>query len=192
MKVCAAPTSSARSNIRQLWNWRSNWKRRGNSYVTELNRLLLRLCDADLDFVIVGGFAATLHGSSLLTRDLDVCAVLTAENVGRLRDAFRELHPTHRHTPQRLSFLDTPEPGTPLGNLYLQTDLGPIDFLGSITGVGDFQQVRANAIEVELFAHRVRVIAMADLIRSKRALGREKDRLALKELLAVVEKSRPD
>jgi molybdopterin-guanine dinucleotide biosynthesis protein len=49
--------------------------------VIDINRLLQRLCDADVDFVIVGGFAATLHGSSLVTRDLDVCAILSSENV---------------------------------------------------------------------------------------------------------------
>jgi hypothetical protein len=47
--------------------------------VIDLNRLLQRLCDADIDFVIVDGFAATLHGSSLVTRDLDVCATLSSE-----------------------------------------------------------------------------------------------------------------
>lgn len=98
--------------------------------MTDLNRLLQRLCDADIDFVIVGGFAAMLHGSSLLTRDLDVCAVLTAENVERLREVLRELHPVHRMTTQRLSFMDNPDPGTPLKNLYLQTDsaAGPAEF----------------------------------------------------------------
>ena len=53
----------------------------------DINRLLQRLCDSDIDFVIVGGFAATLHGSSLVTRDLDVCAILSSENVAKLRDA---------------------------------------------------------------------------------------------------------
>lgn len=158
--------------------------------MTELNRLLQRLCEADVGFVIVGGFAAILHGSALLTRDLDVCAVLTAENLGKLRDVFRQLRPTHRFTPQRLSFLDSPEPGAALKNLYLQTDLGPIDFLSAITGVGDYEQVRAQSIEVELFGRRVRVISVDDLIRSKLALGREKDQLTLKELLAVVEKNK--
>jgi adenine deaminase len=46
--------------------------------------------------VIVGGFAATLHGSSLVTRDLDVCAILSDQNVEKLRDALRDLQPTHR------------------------------------------------------------------------------------------------
>jgi hypothetical protein len=59
--------------------------------VTDLNRLLQRLCDAEIEFIIVGGFAAMLHGSTLLTRDLDVCAVLSATNVERLRDILRLL-----------------------------------------------------------------------------------------------------
>lgn len=153
--------------------------------MTDLNRLLQRLCDADVDFVIVGGFAAMLHGSSLLTRDLDVCAVLTAENVEKLRQVFRELHPVHRMTTQRLSFIDNPDPGTPLNNLYLQTDLGPLDLLSSIKGVGGFDRVRESSVEVDLFGRKVRVIALGDLIRAKEALGREKDLYAAKELRAV-------
>jgi predicted nucleotidyltransferase len=157
--------------------------------VTELNRLLQRLCDAEIDFVIVGGFAAMLHGSALLTRDLDVCALLTEANVAKLRDTFRELNPTHRFTPQRLSFLDNPDPGVPLKNLYLQTEWGPVDILGSIMGVGDFDQVREASIEIELFGRKCRVIAVDALIKAKEAVGREKDKLAVKELRAIVEKS---
>lgn len=158
--------------------------------MTELNRLLQRLSDAKIDFVIVGGFAAMLHGSSLLTRDLDVCAVLTAENLDKLRDVFRDLHPVHRMAPQRLSFLDNPDPGVPLNNLYLQTDLGPLDLLSTITGVGDFERVRTASIQVELFGQSVNVMAIEDLIQAKQALGREKDWLAVKELKAIVEKHR--
>jgi predicted nucleotidyltransferase len=158
--------------------------------VTELNRLLQRLFDAEIDFVIVGGFGAVLHGSSLLTRDLDVCAVLTAQNLEKLRTTFGDLHPTHRLTPQRLSFLENPEPGTALKNLYLQTDLGPLDLMSAITGVGDYSRVVAGSIEVELFGHRVRVIGIEDLILAKETLGREKDLLAVKELRAILEKTR--
>lgn len=156
--------------------------------MSDLNRLLQRLCDANIDFVIVGGFAATLHGSSLVTRDLDVCAVLSNENVEKLRDALRDLKPTHRFTPQRLSFLEIPEPGLPLNNVYLRTEIGPVDVLGSILGVGEFERVRAGSVEVELFGRRCRVISLDDLIRAKEALGREKDLLAVKELKALREK----
>ena len=156
--------------------------------MSDLNQLLQRLCDADIEFVIVGGFAATLHGSSLVTRDLDVCAVLSSDNVEKLRNALRDLRPAHRFTPQKLSFLDIPDPGVPMLNLYLSTEMGPVDILGSIMGVGEFEQVRAGAIEVELFGRRCRVISLDDLIRAKEALGREKDLLAVKELKAIREK----
>lgn len=158
--------------------------------MVQLNRLIERLCDAQVDFVIVGGFAGVLHGSTLVTRDLDVCAVLNADNVAKLRDALRDLRPTHRLTPQRLSFLENPEPGVGMKNLYLETELGPVDFLGTILGVGEFERVRAASIEVELFGRRCRVISLQDLIQAKEALGRDKDRIAAKELRAIAEKQK--
>ena len=156
--------------------------------MSELNRLLQRLIEADVEFVIVGGFGGVLHGSSLVTRDLDVCTLLTPANVEKLRTSFRDLNPTHRLTPNRLSFLENPEPGFALKNLYLQTDLGPLDLMSSITGVGDYTRVAASAIEVELFGHRVKVISIEDLITAKEALGRDKDLLAAKELRAILER----
>lgn len=158
--------------------------------MSDLNHLIQRLCDADIEFVIVGGFAAVLHGSSVVTRDLDVCAVLTAENVQKLRLAFRDAHPAHRLTSQKLSFLDNPEPGVEVNDLYLRTDLGPLDILSSIKGVGDFARIREHAPEIDLFGRRCRVISLDDLIRAKEAVGREKDLLAVKELRAIREKTR--
>jgi hypothetical protein len=73
-------------------------------------------------------------------------------------------------------------------NLYLRTDLGPVDVLSSILGVGDFDRVRAASIQVELFGRKCQVISLDDLIRAKEALGRDKDLLAAKELRAVREK----
>jgi hypothetical protein len=57
------------------------------------------------------------HGSSLVTRDLDVCAVLTPENVEKIRRLLGDWNPKHRMTPQRLSFLDHPPVGVALQNL---------------------------------------------------------------------------
>jgi hypothetical protein len=156
----------------------------------QLNRLIERLCDANVDFVVVGGFAGVLHGSTLVTRDLDVCVVLNPENVERLRETFRDLHPIHRFTSPKLSFLESPEPGASLKNLYLETEIGPIDFLGSIKGIGDFERVRAASIEITLFGRSCRVISIEDLIEAKQAIGREKDLIAVKELRAIVEKKR--
>jgi hypothetical protein len=128
-----------------------------------------------------------LHGSSLVTRDLDVCAVLSRENVARLRDVLRDLNPTHRQTPQRLSFLENPAPEVAVKNLYLGTSLGPLDILSSIQGVGEYARVRDDSVEVELFGRRCRVISLQDLIRAKESLGRPKDLLAAQELRAILE-----
>ena len=97
----------------------------------DINRLLQRLCDADIDFVIVGGFAAALHGSSLFTRDSDVCATLSSENFAKLRDDLRDLKPAHRLTSQKISFLDNPDPGAEISQSVSQNRLwsrGYFDF----------------------------------------------------------------
>ena len=156
--------------------------------MVQLNRLIERLCDAGIDFVVVGGFAGMLHGSTLVTRDLDVCIVLNAENVARLREVFRDLRPRHRFSSPKLSFLDNPEPGVALNNLYLETELGPIDLLGSVKGVGDFEHVHAASLEIELFGRRCRVISIEALIQAKQAMGRDKDMIAVRELRTIAEK----
>ena len=169
---------------------RSKSSARDRDCVSDLQRLLQRLDDAGVPFVLVGGYAAMLHGSSLLTRDVDVCAVLTPANIGKLRDAFRELHPVHRLSSPQRSFLEVPDAAVALDTLYLNTDLGTLDVLGSITGVGDYERVARDAVDVDLFGRRVRAISVDDLIAAKEALGRDKDLIAAKELRAIREKLR--
>jgi Predicted nucleotidyltransferase len=156
--------------------------------MNNLHRLLQKLSDAGLEFVVIGGFAGVLHGSALVTNDVDICAVLSPENVERLRRALADAHPVHRITHQKLSFLDVPKPGEPVFNLYLETDDGIIDVLSTVAGVGDFERLKEQAIEVPLFGRRCRVISLEDLIRAKEAVGREKDLLAAKELRAIAAK----
>lgn len=156
--------------------------------MADLKQLLERLVDADIEFVIVGGFAAVLHGSTLVTRDLDVCTMLTDVDIAKLRTILADLAPVHRIGDGRLSFLTNPDSGASLKNLYLETDAGAIDFLTYITGVGDFQRVRAHAVEIELFGRRCLVMSLPDLIVAKRALGRDKDLLAARELEDIVDR----
>ena len=47
----------------------------------DLHLLLHRLADAGVDFVVIGGYAGVIHGSALVTWDVDVCAVLSADNI---------------------------------------------------------------------------------------------------------------
>jgi len=155
-----------------------------------LNDLLVLLARSDIEFIVIGGFAGVLHGSTLVTRDLDVCTLLTAENIEKLRVLFKNFHPKHRMTPQRLSFLNVPPPGQSLNNLYLETDLGIVDFISAVSGVGDFQRLTENAITIEIKGEEIKVISISDLIKAKQSLGRDKDKLAATELLAIQAKKK--
>jgi predicted nucleotidyltransferase len=153
-----------------------------------LHLLLKKLGEASVEFVIVGGYAGVLYGSSLVTNDVDICTIVSPGTVEKLRVALRDLHPIHRMTHQRLSFLEHPSAGETVQNLYLETDAGILDVLSQIDGVGDYQRLNAKAIEVELSGYKCRVISLSDLIRAKEAVGREKDLLAAKELRAIAAK----
>jgi glutaredoxin-related protein len=72
-----------------------------------------------------------------------------------------------------------------VSNLYLQTDWGVVDILSSVTGLGDFEAVRANSETFEISGKKFRLISLPDLVRAKESLGREKDILAAKELRAI-------
>lgn len=150
-----------------------------------LQHILHRLADSGVDLVGGGGYAGVLHGSSLVTRDLDVCAVRSPATVERLREVLGDLHPQHRLTPQKPCFLQVPKPGEAVQNLHLQTDWGAVDFLSSILGVGDFERLKTKAEAFEIAGRKCRLIALEDLIAAKEAMGREKDLLARKELHAI-------
>jgi len=158
--------------------------------MTPFSQLLQRIADVGIDFVIVGGFAAVTHGSSYVTRDIDLCLVLSQENIERLRRALADLNPRHRMTPQRLSFLTYPPAGQPVQNLYLVTDAGVVDVLSSVLGVGDFARLKAKADVLAVEGRNYAVMALEDLIAAKEALGREKDLLTAKELRAIAAKRR--
>jgi hypothetical protein len=147
--------------------------------------LLTRLIEHQVEFVLVGGFAATAHGSTLLTQDVDICTRFSAENLMRLQAALADLHPVHRVTPQRLPLQLTPQTCGDLKNLYLDTDLGQLDCLGAIQGVGGFEQVNEQSIEVRLPAGVCRVLSLDALIRSKEAMGRPRDKESLLQLRAI-------
>lgn len=140
--------------------------------------LLLRLATADVQFVIVGGVAATLHGLDYTTNDLDICAELRGENLVRLISAIRDLNPRQRMHPNRPPFPPDIET-TPLNNFYAETDLGMLDVLNNITGVGDYAAVLERSRPIELDGAEYNLIDLETLIAAKRAAGRVKDRLSL-------------
>lgn len=158
--------------------------------MANFENLLARLIEHRVEFVLVGGFAATTYGSTLLTQDVDVCVRFSTDNLMCLQEALADLHPVHRMTPRRLPLQLTPETCRDLKNLYLNTDLGQLDCLGTIQGVGDFEQVKAHSVEVHLPAGGCRILDLDALIRSKEALGRPRDRESVLQLKAIRDRSR--
>jgi predicted nucleotidyltransferase len=72
-------------------------------------------------------------------------------------------------------------------NFTFDTEIGSIDLLGEVQGVGGYAECLQNSNEMELFGYPFHVLSLRDLIASKRAAGRPKDRLVLPELEAILE-----
>jgi hypothetical protein len=157
--------------------------------MSNLEDLVDRLIRARMDFVIVGGFAVLAHGASMMTEDIDVCCPFSETNLKALWSAVGDLHPVHRMTPQRLPFEVTPEFGVGLKNVYLATDLGKLDCLGDILGVGSFDEVKARSVEIRFESGACKVLGIDALIQAKLATNRTRDRMAVLQLKAIKERT---
>lgn len=150
--------------------------------MTDFAGLLGALVGGDVDFIIVGGAAATVHGSTRLTLDLDVVYGRSGENIGRIAAALGPLEPYLRGAPPGLPFrLDEPTLRAGL-NFTLSTRLGDLDLLGEIPGGGGFDALLPHATTIEVFGLRCRCLGLRKLIEVKRAAGRPKDLEAIAEL----------
>ena len=155
--------------------------------MTQFEVLLSALKNEGVSFIIIGGVAATFHGSARLTNDLDVVYERSPDNIERLARALTPLNPYLRGAPLGLPFRFDP-PTIKRGlNFTLTTDLGDLDLLGELTGVGSFAAVARESIEATLFGATYMFINLDGLIRSKRAAGRAKDLEVVAELEAIRE-----
>ena len=145
------------------------------------------LVDAGVDFVIIGGWSAILHGSSNVTNDLDVCYSRQPENLKRLAGALAPFHPWLRDLPEDLPFVWDEATLHNETNFTLPTDLGGIDLLAEVSGLGGFEEVKASSVLVHAFDRNVWTLDLPSLIKAKRAAGREKDLRALPELEGLLE-----
>jgi len=143
-----------------------------------------------VECVIIGGIAAAIHGSLLLTNDLDVCYARNPENLERLAGALRSVHARLRNAPEGLPFILDNETLKRGLNFTFTTEIGDIDLLGEVRGVGQYEQVLAGSLLVDLFDYQFAVIDIGKLIAAKRAAGRRKDLIALPELEALQEAQR--
>ena len=145
------------------------------------------LADAKVKFVIVGAYAGVAHGSVQVTQDLDVCYERTPENIKRLAAALAPFHPRLRGISEDVPFVLDERALAQGMNFTLQTDVGELDLLGQLSGVGQFQDAAKDAVWIEIFGKSHLVASLDVVIRSKRAAGRPKDLTALPELEALRE-----
>lgn len=157
-------------------------KRSWSMNVFEPEALLQRLHGANVRFVLVGGLAMIAHGSTYVTKDLGLCYSRSEENIDRLIESLAPLHPYLRGAPKGLPFvLDEPTVLAGL-NFTLTTDLGDLDLLGEISGIGDFSGVDAVSEDRNVFGIQLRILSLDGLIAAKKAARRTKDQLHLLEL----------
>jgi hypothetical protein len=150
--------------------------------------LLTRLTEHGVEFVIIGGVCGVLHGVPLVTFDLDVCCPFSPENVRRIEAAVKDLHPYHRLTPERLPLELSSELLPRLKNFYLQTDLGKLDCLSEVTGIGDYQAVLKCSVPHSTSHGVFHMLSLDALIIAKEALCRQRDQAAVKVLRAIKER----
>jgi predicted nucleotidyltransferase len=152
-------------------------------------RLLGVLQEHGVRFVLIGGFAAVIHGSPYVTLDVDVVPERSEDNLRRLSEALRSMH-------ARVWTADEPE-GAPFGhdatslagtNVWnLVTDHGRLDITFVPSGTTGYEDLQRDAVHLTILGVEVDLASLADVVRSKEAAGREKDRLVLPVLRRILE-----
>lgn len=151
---------------------------------SEIVRLLT---EAGVDFIIVGGVAATLAGSPLTTRDLDLVYETGRENIDRLLEVLQRIDARYKDPAGRRIVPDPSKLSEIKVNL-LSTSLGDLDLLRHIGDGLDYPALVSRSVAYDLDGLTVRAIDLATLIEAKELADRPKDRYALPFLRALLVK----
>lgn len=146
-------------------------------------------------YVLIGGIAATLHGSPLPSGDLDICPVLDDANLELLASALRELEAKIRtaDAPKGVPFACDAAFLRQIKLLNLTTRFGDLDLSFEPSGTGGYAELSARSVDYDLGEGLiVPVAALEDIIRSKEAADREKDRQALPTLRLLLRKRKSE
>jgi len=147
--------------------------------------ILERLTRRGIDFVIIGGYAAVLHGSARLTQDLDVCFSTDRANLQVLGEALLEMEARLFGVIEDVPFVPDAPTLAGVELLTLQTSLGKLDLMTHPAGAPEYRKLREGADRYEIGGFLVRVASVADLKAMKRAAGRPKDLADIAELEAL-------
>jgi hypothetical protein len=157
----------------------------------DVARILETLDRHDVTYLVVGGIAATIHGASRQTTDFDCMPARTAVNLQQLAAALTELGARLRvagMTDEESTSLGVVIDDVMLGRAQQttwRTDAGDLDVLTEIAhpdGRVSFDDLAGRSVSLRLDDIDIRLISLDDLVASKEAAGREKDREALPEL----------
>jgi hypothetical protein len=140
-------------------------------------------------YVLIGGLAATLYGSPHVTTDVDITPSADADNLALLADALVDLDANLRveNEPDGVPFDRSAEALAGATTWNLVTRHGALDLTLAPSGTTGFDDLRRDAVEIIIRETRVVVASLADIIRSKEAANREKDRLTLPTLRRILE-----
>jgi len=153
----------------------------------KVSELVSSLIVNKVQFVIIGGQAAVLHGSAYITADIDFCYSRDKENLERVVSALKPFHPYLRGAEKNLPFIfDSLTLKNGL-NFTFSTDVGDIDLLGEVSGLGTYQGVLSYSEDMEIYGMQCKVLTLQGLIKAKKSSGRQKDLILLKELEALLE-----
>jgi hypothetical protein len=135
-------------------------------------------------YVLIGGLAATLHGSNLRTGDVDICPARDRENLNRLGRAMKQLRARVRapDAPEGLSFAADARFFERVQICNLVTKYGDLDISFQPSGTAGFDELAAHAVSYRLGKLVVPTASLDDLIRSKEAANRPKDHQTLPAL----------
>lgn len=148
----------------------------------EIERIFGALVGHNVKFILIGGLAIRAHGSSYVTDDADFIYERSPANCHALADAMSPFHPYLRGAPTGLPFrfdAATIQAGL---NFTLVTDLGDVDFLGEIQGMGFYEQLSKLVVEKSTFGYQIQVLSIDGLLQAKRLAGRAKDQAHILEL----------
>ncbi|MDA8067243.1 MAG: hypothetical protein M0T77_01315 [Actinomycetota bacterium] len=157
----------------------------------EVAAVLAALREHDVKYVLVGGFAARLHGAVRVTSDVDVCPAWDRDNLTRLASALRSLGATEKGTGI------APDAGLiySMEITNWRTTAGDVDVLLGIPDKSryekaQYRQLHEQALAVQVGADTIEVAPLTAIIRSKEIADRPKDREALPELYQLADRGR--
>jgi predicted nucleotidyltransferase len=158
--------------------------------MTEFEKIARVLAGGGVKFIVIEGWAAIFHGLAHSTYDVDVVYSRDRENIRRLVEALKPLHPYLRGAPPGLPFVFDEKTVRNGQNFTLDTDLGKLDVLGEVPGGRTYAELLPHSQEMEANGIKYQCATLERLIQMKRAAGRPKDLEIIAALVALLEERR--